>query len=93
MGAPGPHMTLDKHDSGFLRQGSASCCSLHALDEHGFFFLGFHKILNMSLKLIKGKASFARVINMQLSLGKRQFSRLREFPESHVRVFIRVQQN
>lgn len=31
-------MTLDKHDSGFLRQGSASSCSLHALDEHDFFF-------------------------------------------------------
>lgn len=47
----------------------------------------------MSFKLIKGKASFARVINMQLSLEKRQFSRLREFPETNVRVFIRVQQN
>lgn len=86
-------MTLDKHDSGFLRQGSASSCSLHALDEHEFFFLGFHKILNMSFKLIKGKASFACVINMQLSLEKRQFSRLRELPETNVRVFIRVQQN
>lgn len=31
-------MTLDKHDSGFLRQGSASSYSLHALDEHDFFF-------------------------------------------------------
>lgn len=60
-----PHVTLGNMNSGFLRQGCSPSCSLHALDErHFFFFLACHKVLNMSFKLVKGKASFARVINM-----------------------------